>query len=318
MTPTSTGIQTPSPSKAAAQTLAAAMPETTPEQRAEVQRKLGRCMLRIQQYELLTKAVLVDHDQSGTIENWEARRQARVEKFAKKTLGQLVEWMKESYLIFGAEERESAESNPPEGSNQIWFAFRGGMQKELGSYQSTVAAMQELVGLRNELVHHLLENFNLWTLQGCAAADAHLETSYELIDRHMVELGEWARHMQEAREITAKFMASKEFLDMVLAQPSSEATPLDHHSTVVERLREAEAFLAVDGWALLNDAIDFIGRMDSEETPTRYACKNWREVLRRSGVFEYQKVALPERSGLYTAYRSLGQAPRVSLQRQTG
>lgn len=72
MTPTPTGIQTPSPASAAAQTVAAAMPETTPEQRAEVQRKLGRCMLRLQQYELLTKAILVDHDQSGTIENWEA------------------------------------------------------------------------------------------------------------------------------------------------------------------------------------------------------------------------------------------------------
>ena len=97
------------------QAIAAATPETTPEQRGEVQRKLGRCLLRVQQYEILTKAILVDHDLSGTIADWEARRQARIDKFAKKTLGQLVEWMKDSYLTTDPDGRQSAESEPPQG-----------------------------------------------------------------------------------------------------------------------------------------------------------------------------------------------------------
>ena len=174
------------------------------------------------------------------------------------------------------------------------------------SYQRTVAEMQELVDLRNEIVHHLLENFNLWTLQGCAAADAHLEQSYELIDHHMNQLGEWARH-SKTRRLAASFMASDEYLDHLFAKPEDPAPLLDEHSPIVERLREAEALLAVDGWALLDDAIAFIGQMDKDETPTRYGCKTWRQVLRNSGAFEFVRQALPERSGLYTAYRSLSQ-----------
>lgn len=302
-------IQSSSPDAVVAQT-ATAMPETTPEQRAEVQRKLGRCMLRLQQYELLTKAILVDHEQSGTVADWEVRRQARIDKFAKKTLGQLLEWMKSSYLTADLEGRQSRESEPPAGLTRIWFSFHGGMQMDSETYQRTVTAMQELVDLRNDIVHHLLENFNLFTLQGCAAADAHLEQSYELIDRHMVQLGEWARHMDQARQIAASFMASDEYLDLILDKQRHVVPPLDWHSPIVECLREAEALLAVDGWALLDDAIAFIGRIDGDENPARYGYKNWRQVLRNSGAFEFERQALPERSGLYTAYRSVPQPPK--------
>lgn len=308
MTSSLLSIQPSSPNAAVAQT-ANAMPETTPEQRAEVQRKLGRCLLRLQQYELLTKAILVDHEQSGTVADWEARRQARIDKFAKKTLGQLVEWMKSSYLTVDLEGRQSREPEPPAELTRIWFSFHGGMQMDSETYQRTVAAMQELVELRNDIVHHLLENFNLWTLQGCAAADAHLEQSYELIDRHMVQIGEWARHMDQARQIAASFMASDEYLDLIVDKQRPVVPPLDWHSPIVECLREAEALLAVDGWALLDDAIALIGRTDRDENPARYGCKSWRQVLRNSGAFEFERQALPERSGLYTAYRSVPRPP---------
>lgn len=297
----------PSPNPALP-SFAAAAPQTSPEQRGEVHRKLGRCLLRLQQYEMLTKAILVDHVQSGTAANWEARRQERIDKFAKKTLGQLVDWMKDSYLRTGSEEWESAESEPPEQLDQIWFSFHGGMQLDAESHVRTVAAMEELVALRNGIVHHLLDKFNLWTLTGCAAADAHLEKSYELIDRHMAELGDWARKLDEASRVTASFLASGQFLDVVLAKPTEAVPPaLDRAASIVKRLCEAEAFLAVEGWVLLDDAIAFIGRIDKDEVPTLYGCKTWRQVLGKSGAFEFQRQALPDRSRLYTVYRSLPQ-----------
>jgi hypothetical protein len=298
------GGPTSLPSTAAEQTRAAATPETSPEQRGEVQRKLGRCMLRMQQYEMLTKAMLADYEQSGTMENWQARRQERVDKFARKSLGQLLEVMKESYLTPGIDGEQRAQAEPPEGLKQIWFTYRSSMQIDPGGYTRTIAAMQKLVDLRNDLVHHLLEHFNLWTLQGCAAADVHLERSYEVVDRHVVQLSEWARHIDEAKGVHLQFLQSDEFLDFLLAKPADAAPGLDGLAPVKERLQEAEAFLAVGGWTLLDDAIAFIGRLDKDESPSRYECKNWRQVLNKSNAFEYQRVALPERSGLYTVFRS--------------
>ena len=310
MTPSLADLQTPSSTTAAAQTKAAAQPETTQAQRSEVHRKLGRCLVRLQQYEMLTKAMLVDHQQSGSLADWDARRQARIAMFAKKTLGQLVEWMKDSYLT--PDEGREVASDPPTGSNQIWFSFRSAMHMDPDSYQRTVEGMEELVELRNNLVHHLLEQFNLWTLDGCAAADSHLEKSYDLIDRHVVELVEWARHMDQARQAAATFMASDEYVDHVQshrAQPDQAVLPLHLRSPIVECLREAEAFLAVDGWVLLDDAIAFIGRVDPEQNPTRYGRKNWRQVLRDSGAFEFARQAVSERAGLYTVYRTSAKRP---------
>ena len=127
-----------------AQPIFSAVPETTQEQRSEIHRKLGRCLLRLQQYEMLTKDILVAHDQGGTIDDWEARQQARVEKFAKLTLGQLVEWMKTSYLTSDLDAKRREASEPPDGLNKIWFSFRGSMQMEPENYRRAVSAMEEL------------------------------------------------------------------------------------------------------------------------------------------------------------------------------
>ena len=184
---------------------ACAIQQTTAEERGEVPRKLGRCILRLQQYEMLTKAILIEHDQSGSIASWEARRHARSEKISRVTLGTLVKEMKNSYLSHGTQgEDDDDEADAPPDLDQIWFRFRGSMQMEAAEYERTIAAMDELVDMRNELVHHFLQRFNLWDLMRGAEAGRHLERRCELIDRHMNELTQWARHMEEAR----RFMAS--------------------------------------------------------------------------------------------------------------
>ncbi|MDM0043075.1 hypothetical protein QTH91_01140 [Variovorax dokdonensis] len=62
-------------------------PQTTQEQRSEVLRKLGRVLPRLQQYELLTKDILVSHEASGTMSNWQERRQARLGCLLRNRLG---------------------------------------------------------------------------------------------------------------------------------------------------------------------------------------------------------------------------------------
>ena len=167
---------------------------TTQEQRSEVHRKLGRCMCRLQQYERLMKAVLIEHELSGTVHDWESRRQARVEFFAVMTLGTLIKHLKRSCLSTHRSSQETAdEGTEPEVTDQIWFSTRTRMQLEPDAFAETVSGLEELVTLRNELVHHLMERFDLWNPGSCADADTYLERSYERVDRHLLELLEWAR-----------------------------------------------------------------------------------------------------------------------------
>ena len=65
----------------------------------EVQRLLGRCLLRIQQYERLMKAIVAHHDLSGPAAALEAIRAARMQDVATKTLGTLVGQLFGSYVV---------------------------------------------------------------------------------------------------------------------------------------------------------------------------------------------------------------------------
>jgi hypothetical protein len=56
----------------------------------EVQRKFGRNLLRLQQYEKLIKTIVAEHDIAGTSSELNSIRAAKHDAVATKTLGQVV------------------------------------------------------------------------------------------------------------------------------------------------------------------------------------------------------------------------------------
>ena len=70
--------------------------------------------------------------------------------------------------------------------------------------------------MRNELVHHFLQRFNIWERQGCIDADAYLDASFETIDGHYLTLRGWAQTMDEARALMASFVRTAAFEDLLV------------------------------------------------------------------------------------------------------
>lgn len=68
-------------------------------QQREVERLLGRCLLRLQQYERLMKAIVAHHNISGPAHALEEIRAARVEDTFTKTLGTLVGRLFGSFVV---------------------------------------------------------------------------------------------------------------------------------------------------------------------------------------------------------------------------
>jgi hypothetical protein len=68
-------------------------------QQREVQRLLGRCLLCLQQYERLMKAIVAHHDLSGSAHALEKIRAARIDGASRKTLGNLVGQLFGSYVV---------------------------------------------------------------------------------------------------------------------------------------------------------------------------------------------------------------------------
>jgi hypothetical protein len=257
----------------------------------EVQRKFGRNLLRLQQYELLLKTLVSERLTAGPAAELRSIQEQRKDEVSKKTLGQVVGELTESYITQPLPSSESDEFDQQLGDpTQPWVSLSIRIEMEEGGLNRTRQRLAELVDLRNDLVHHFLETHDVWTESGCLAADAHLDDSFKLIDAQYKELRQLAEHISEMRTDMGAFINSPEFRDFAKhgIMPDGAGVFWDS-STIVRLLRDAEDPLAQDGWTELRRAIDHIGKKEPEHTPKRYGCNSWRQVLHESKQFEVRK-----------------------------
>ena len=283
-------------------------PDPPLELQRDVQRKLGRCLLRLQQYEILLKALVAQGDVAGLPAELQSVRDAQVAYAQKKTLGTLVGMLTERHLT-SAEEDDGTDE--PQGDGGMWFRFRFQVGLDASQHQATTAALKELVDLRNELVHHFLQRFNIWESQGCMAADAYLDASYETIDGHYLTLRGWAQRMEEARAVMAAFMSTAAFEDLLVNGIAPDGSVNWPASGAVCCLRDAEVQFATEGWTLLNTATAWIRAQHPDQHPQRYGCGSWRQVIHESRQFEIRKTVNTEQGCGEVWYRSRQEEARM-------
>lgn len=252
-----------------------------------VQRKLGRCLLRLQQYERQLKAIVAHCELIGPADRLSMIREQKVACAQNKTMGTLMGMLTGSFLTSPLPNEEESQMEADVG-DQIWLRHRYRLEMTAEHYEAMKADLKELVDLRNKLVHHFIEHFDLWSESGCQAADGFLEESYKTINRHCLNLQCWAKTMIEAQAKMASFIQSQTFEDVLdgIRVDGSVDWP---GSGICSCLREAETKLAEGGWTRLEAAIRWIGGTYPEQTPNRYGCNSWRHVLHESRQFEIRK-----------------------------
>lgn len=143
--------------------------------------------------------------------------------------------------------------------------------------------MDDLVALRNELVHGFVLRHDLESEAGCLAAATALDNAYEVIDRQYQQLRDWCKGMLDLQQAFFGMLTNPDFQDHFFPDFSTDDAGVEQRAwTIVEFLRRAEGALARDGWTSLDDAVAFIGRIAPEHTPGRYGYSTWRQVLRES------------------------------------
>jgi len=255
----------------------------------EVQRKLGRCLLRLQQYERLVKALAVDFEVSGPSDELEDIRRKRGETVSKLTLGQLIKELTDTYLQ-PHQPKASASEWDPGDSSRIWFRMQTRMTLDQADYDRVIGGLKELVALRNELVHHFIERFDVWSVAGCQDADAYLDASLIKVNDRYAELRHWALSMDEARRRMGAFLASSTGTDFLFDGIYPDGSVDWANCGIVRCLRIVAADVAVDGWASLDRAIAKMNLDHPEQTLKRYGCASWRHVLHESKQFKIRRA----------------------------
>ncbi|MEW6020987.1 MAG: OST-HTH/LOTUS domain-containing protein [Pseudomonadota bacterium] len=274
----------------------------------EVQRKLGRCMLRLQQYERLLKAMVAGMAVAGPPEQLQDVQDRQAVGMRNRTLGTLVGMFTEQHLTLasadiqvGPDEDKGANGQSPDAP---WASIRFTISMSPERHAKTKAGLAELVNLRNDLVHHLIERFDISDADGCYAASLHLDSYYERIDSHYQHLKTWASSLGESKARVSSLVQSKAFEDAFVHGINPDGSVCWRRSTIVECLREAETACQVDGWTSLDSAITFMLKESRDQTPSRYGCKTWRQVLKQSGHFEVRNVSGSNSEVGRTWYRS--------------
>lgn len=237
------------------------------------------------------KTILAHHELAGPVETLEAQRVVRFEKYADKSLGTLVKALFETYVVKEGFERELLpENKTPTDRVSMAFALRLSMSPE--RWELTRSAVEDLVELRNDFVHHFIEQFDVWTTNGCALAAAHLDECYARIDRHFEELAEWAKSMDKVRAMAAEFAQSPVFVDLLVNGVAPDGSFEWPHTGIVRALRDAAQALQQDGWTRLDQARAWIAERHPEQTPEKYGCKSFAQVLNDSKLFriEYRRL----------------------------
>lgn len=275
-------------------------------QQREVQRKLGRCLIRLQQFEGLAKALWVDHEHEGYAGEFLVSQSKRKEHISDKTLGSVVKRLADSFLApdLGRPEEEPPNDDDPEmDSTRAYFRFKRKISMSSEDYSRTTSELNALVEMRNTLVHHFIERFDLRSEQGCQDAQAHLDNCYQRIDALYSTISVWAESHQKAGEVFSAFLQSEEgrkaFLDIL--------PPGDHvdwgSAPVIAALRGAQEELSSGGWTSLGDALRWLALKFPDEKPGKYGCSSWRHLLHESRLFEIQKATADGASG--RRFRSL-------------
>lgn len=256
-----------------------------PAGQVEVQRWLGRCMLRLQQYEHLMKVLLAHHELAGPVESLKAQQTANITKVSDKTLGTLVKSLFESYAVPHGFERELLpEDKTPTDRISMAMSYRISMPPE--RLAEVRASVEKLVEMRNDLVHHFIERFDLWSDVGCHAALHHLQSCYERIDGHHTELLAWAKSMDEATAHMASFFQTDSFRDMFLHGIAPDGTFEWQASGIVRVLREAAQKHSESGWTRLDRAREWLHTNHPDQNPAKYGCRTWPQVLTESKLFD--------------------------------
>ncbi|AVS68954.1 hypothetical protein C8245_23455 [Paracidovorax avenae] len=230
------------------------------------------------------KAILAHHELAGPAPELPAILESRIQDAANKTLGHLIGRFLENVVSQEAGERDLLGDDVP--TDVISFGFRLSIQLSAEDLAKTSDGLKELVVLRNTLVHHFIERFDLWQADGCAAASIYLQDCYARIDGHYEELRAWAAHMETSRQYAASVMQSPEFQNLLFNGVAPDGTVDWNTARCIWLLRDAELRHAVEGWAPLAVVVSWLAQHHADQTPARYGCRRWVQVLNESGQFD--------------------------------
>jgi hypothetical protein len=256
--------------------------------RNELHRALGRALVQVQGIELMLKQLLASRAFGGTVAQIEAQLASRHLDYATNTLGTLVKELFKDFLVpMGFDHPKVPDLAPDEKAALHFRMYIHLIPDELARVQQQ---FEQIVGTRNDVVHHLASRYALQTEAGCVEARRYIESFSEHLKSAWDDIKAWATSHDDAKLAHAQFLQSEEGYSMVVDGILPNGEVMWSVSGIVSALGEAaQAHSRPDGWAKLSDAIDWIDTHAPTQKPSRFGCSTYRQAIHESKAFEVKR-----------------------------
>ncbi|WP_132038758.1 OST-HTH/LOTUS domain-containing protein [Iodobacter fluviatilis] len=259
-------------------------------------------MLMLQYYERGLKALLAysNFEVVQTDNGFRHNLDDNKESVRNKTLGQLVKQYTGGKMLLPKAEGEEkvpesdAEDEPDDG--KIRMRFNSSVEVSSEEYERIKAQLSEMVEMRNGLVHHFIERFDLYNEASLTSAADYLDDCYTQVSAQHEALKVRLIALDKSRKILAELFNSTEYKDWFFRglDPSGGREHMWEQTPVVKALFEAEQKLAAEGWTKLNDAINYIRKHYPEDFPKRYRYKHWDQLIKATNLFDLGERKWPD------------------------
>ncbi|MUK94797.1 hypothetical protein GNP80_20535 [Aliivibrio fischeri] len=232
---------------------------------SEVQRKIGRNIILFQQLEGLLKYVLTFRDIDGHISELQDIIELKKASISKHTMGQLVGQFTEN-----KSQNESIRS--ADDHEEPYISFKFWIDNE-EFYLNKKKSLSKLVQERNKLVHHLLLELDLKSIDSCKHINKRLDIQCEHIRSEINATQSFIKVLADGKKTMSEFISSDVYKQGLIIQV------LRLNSLVLMLAKIAKEAARKDGWTLLHSASYLLKKHEPEE---------W-ESLRKSTEFKSLK-----------------------------
>ncbi|MBO0407916.1 hypothetical protein [Aeromonas hydrophila] len=174
----------------------------------------GRCLLNLQQFELLLKRVLPVLKMEGNIDTLEDNRKLDAQALSLRMLGQLIG----EFVTRMGESKNEPELDAGIDLPYIRFKF------ELGNIEAHCERLRNLLGMRNELAHHFLETFPLNSDENCESALIHLAHISVKIEENRLAFRAMLKAFEEGHNYLCQLLSSDAGMSLLFGEELSESS----------------------------------------------------------------------------------------------
>ncbi|OFC47912.1 hypothetical protein [Aeromonas hydrophila] len=174
----------------------------------------GKCLLNLQQFEILLKRMLPVLKMEGNIDTLEGNRKLDAQALSLRMLGQLIG----EFVNRMGESKNEPELDAGIDLPYIRFKF------ELSNIEEHCVRLRNLLGIRNELAHHFLETFPLNSDENCESALIHLAHISVKIEENRLAFRAMLKAFEEWRNYLCQLLSSDAGMSLLFGEELSESS----------------------------------------------------------------------------------------------